>query len=105
MKVLNPDSVNGTGSLKGRKTDKGSSSKPKEGFASQSTTTGKSRADTVSISTAGGQLNEIHKEVKQLPDIRTAEVERLSKMVKDGKYDRPSEEVADAIIKTVLMFG
>lgn len=55
--------------------------------------------DTVSLSSAHGEVQTLAASLGSVPEVRSDRVTALSNQVRQGQYAPPSQQVADAIIK------
>ena len=61
------------------------------------------KADTVELSDMGKRVQEAHKQLENIPDIREDKVAQLKEQVENGTYQPDAEEVADKMIKDSLL--
>jgi negative regulator of flagellin synthesis FlgM len=61
------------------------------------------KADTVELSETGKRVQEAHKQLESIPDIREEKVAQLKEQVENGTYEVDAEQVADKMIKESLL--
>ncbi len=60
------------------------------------------KTDTVNISDAAKEIQEVRKQLDAIPDVRTEKVEQLKTQIEDGTYEVKSEEIADKMLREAL---
>ena len=61
------------------------------------------KTDTVNISDAAKEIQEVRKELDNIPDVRADKVEQLKNQIEDGTYEIKSEEIAEKMLKDSLL--
>lgn len=61
------------------------------------------KADTVELSDAGKRVQEAHKQLESVPDIREEKVAQLKEQVENGTYEVDAEKVADKMLRESLL--
>ncbi|MBX7147965.1 flagellar biosynthesis anti-sigma factor FlgM [bacterium] len=101
MKII-PQEISPAG-VQARKTSKAQGSKTANSQSGEKASAGE--GDSVDISSTGSQLKSLGAQLKQVPDIRTERVQSLKAEVESGQYNPPADQVAQALIDTVRLFG
>ena len=60
------------------------------------------KTDTVNISDAAKEIQEVRKQLDAIPDVRTEKVEQLKNQIENGTYEVKSEEIADKMLREAL---
>lgn len=60
------------------------------------------KTDTVNISDAAKEIQEVRRQLDAIPDVRTEKVEQLKSQIEDGTYEIKSEEIADKMLREAL---
>jgi flagellar biosynthesis anti-sigma factor FlgM len=84
-----PDPVNNTKNA----------STPSSGSAKAAGVSSATGEDAFSLSSAHGEVQVLAANLAKVPEIRTARVSALSEKVRQGQFQPPSQQVADAIIR------
>ena len=61
------------------------------------------KTDTVNISDAAKEIQEVRKELDNIPEVRTEKVEQLKNQIENGTYEIKSEEIAEKMLKDSLL--
>jgi negative regulator of flagellin synthesis FlgM len=61
------------------------------------------KTDTVNISDAAKEIQEVRKELDNIPDVRAEKVEQLKNQIENGTYEIKSEEIAEKMLKDSLL--
>ncbi len=61
------------------------------------------KTDTVNISDAAKEIQEVRKELDNIPDVRADKVEQLKNQIENGTYEIKSEEIAEKMLKDSLL--
>ena len=61
------------------------------------------KTDTVNISDAAKEIQEVRKELDNIPDVRDDKVEQLKNQIENGTYEIKSEEIAEKMLKDSLL--
>lgn len=61
------------------------------------------KTDTVNISDAAKEIQEVRRELDNIPDVRADKVEQLKNQIEDGTYEIKSEEIAEKMLKDSLL--
>jgi len=61
------------------------------------------KADTVELSDMGKRVQEAHKQLETIPDIREDKVAQLKEQVDNGTYQPDAEKVAEKMLKDSLL--
>jgi negative regulator of flagellin synthesis FlgM len=61
------------------------------------------KADTVELSDMGKRVQEAHRQLDSIPDIREDKVAELKEQVENGTYEVDAEKVADKMLKDALL--
>ena len=61
------------------------------------------KTDTVNISDAAKEIQEVRKELDNIPDVRAEKVEQLKNQIENGTYEVKSEEIAEKMLKDSLL--
>lgn len=61
------------------------------------------KTDTVHISDAAKEIQEVRKELDNIPDVRADKVEQLKNQIENGTYEIKSEEIAEKMLKDSLL--
>lgn len=61
------------------------------------------KTDTVNISDAAKEIQEVRKELDKIPDVRADKVEQLKNQIENGTYEIKSEEIAEKMLKDSLL--
>ena len=69
--------------------------KDKADAASEQPEKQQAKADTVELSDTGKRIQEAHKQLESIPDIREEKVAQLKEQVENGTYEVDAEKVAD----------
>jgi negative regulator of flagellin synthesis FlgM len=65
--------------------------------------TSAARTDTVNISDAAKEIQEVRKQLDDIPEVRTEKVEQLKNQIENGTYEIKSEEIAEKMLKDSLL--
>lgn len=98
MKVLN-QATNGLSNLSSTRKSEKSASVKKEGSSAESGSVGK--GDSVNISGAAGQMKAM---TSKLGEMRAEKLDALKSDIESGRYNPDPADVAEAMVKNVLMF-
>ena len=79
------------------------SDKQKTENTSDKTNKNVAKTDTVNISDAAKEIQEVRKELDKIPDVRTDKVEQLKNQIENGTYEIKSEEIAEKMLKDSLL--
>lgn len=60
------------------------------------------KTDTVNISDAAKEIQEVRKQLDDIPDVRTEKVQQLKNEIENGTYEIKSEEIADKMLRESL---
>ncbi|HPQ69972.1 MAG TPA: flagellar biosynthesis anti-sigma factor FlgM [bacterium] len=60
-------------------------------------------AEKVSISKEALNIQQLEKEIQNVPDVRMDVVERIKAEVDAGTYDRPADQVAESLLTSSLI--
>jgi negative regulator of flagellin synthesis FlgM len=60
------------------------------------------KADTVNISDAAKEIQEVRNQLDAIPDVRAEKVEQLKSQIENGTYEVKSEEIADKMLREAL---
>jgi negative regulator of flagellin synthesis FlgM len=60
------------------------------------------KTDTVNISDAAKEIQEVRKQLDAIPDVRAEKVEQLKNQIESGTYEVKSEEIADKMLREAL---
>ncbi len=77
--------------------------KDKVDAASEQPEKQQAKADTVELSDTGKRIQEAHKQLESIPDIREEKVAQLKEQVENGTYEVDAEKVADIMLKEALL--
>jgi len=77
--------------------------KDKVDTASEQPEKQQAKADTVELSDTGKRIQEAHKQLESIPDIREEKVAQLKEQVENGTYEVDAEKVADKMLKEALL--
>ena len=61
------------------------------------------KTDTVNISDAAKEIQEVRRELDNVPDVRAEKVEQLKNQIENGTYEIKSEEIAEKMLKDSLL--
>jgi negative regulator of flagellin synthesis FlgM len=61
------------------------------------------KSDTVNISDAAKEIQEVRKELDNIPDVRADKVEQLKNQIENGTYEIKSEEIAEKMLRDSLL--
>ena len=61
------------------------------------------KTDTVNISDAAKEIQEVRKELDNIPEVRAEKVEQLKNQIENGTYEIKSEEIAEKMLKDSLL--
>jgi negative regulator of flagellin synthesis FlgM len=61
------------------------------------------KTDTVNISDAAKEIQEVRKELDNIPYVRADKVEQLKNQIENGTYEIKSEEIAEKMLKDSLL--
>lgn len=61
------------------------------------------QTDTVNISDAAKEIQEVRKELDNIPEVRAEKVEQLKNQIENGTYEIKSEEIAEKMLKDSLL--
>ena len=61
------------------------------------------KADTVELSDTGKRVQEAHKQLENIPDIREDKVAQLKEQIENGTYEVDAEKVAEKMLKDSLL--
>ncbi|MEE9536035.1 MAG: flagellar biosynthesis anti-sigma factor FlgM [Desulfobacterales bacterium] len=61
------------------------------------------KADTVELSDMGKSVQEAHRQLETIPDIREDKVAQLKEQVENGTYEIDAEKVADKMLRDALL--
>ena len=61
------------------------------------------KTDTVNISDAAKEIQEVRKELDNVPDVRADKVEQLKNQIENGTYEIKSEEIAEKMLRDSLL--
>jgi negative regulator of flagellin synthesis FlgM len=61
------------------------------------------KADTVELSDMGKSVQEAHRQLETIPDIREAKIAQLKEQVENGYYEIDAEIVSDIILRVVFI--
>ena len=61
------------------------------------------KADTVELSDMGKRVQEAHKQLETIPDIREDKVAQLKEQIENGTYEPDAEKVAEKMLKDSLL--
>ena len=61
------------------------------------------KTDTVNISDAAKEIQEVRKDLDNIPDVRADKVEQLKNQIENGTYEIKSEEIAEKMLKDSLL--
>ena len=61
------------------------------------------KTDTVNISDAAKEIQEVREELDNIPDVRADKVEQLKNQIENGTYEIKSEEIAEKMLKDSLL--
>ncbi|MGD2188214.1 MAG: flagellar biosynthesis anti-sigma factor FlgM [Desulfobacterales bacterium] len=61
------------------------------------------KADTVELSDMGKRVQEAHRQLETIPDVREDKVAQLKEQVDNGTYEVDADKVADKMLKESLL--
>ena len=61
------------------------------------------KADTVELSDLGKKVQEAHRQLESIPDIREDKVAQLKEQIENGTYEVDADKLADKMIKESLL--
>ena len=61
------------------------------------------KTDTVNISDAAKEIQEVRKELDNIPEVRAEKVEQLKNQIENGTYEIKPEEIAEKMLKDSLL--
>jgi len=76
--------------------------KQKTDNASDKAETNVAKTDTVNISDAAKEIQEVSKQLDDIPDVRTEKVQQLKNEIENGTYKIKSEEIAEKMLRESL---
>ena len=76
--------------------------KQKTDNASDKAETNVAKTDTVNISDAAKEIQEVRKQLDDIPDVRTEKVQQLKNEIENGTYKIKSEEIAEKMLRESL---
>ena len=100
MKIISPD-IQNTNGIQSKKSSRVGETKKDKSLSGSETKNVRSGGDTIAISGTGEQMKSISASLKSLPDIRAEKVESIKNEIESGRYNPPSELIADAMMQSV----
>jgi len=76
--------------------------KQKTDNASDKAETNVAKTDTVNISDTAKEIQEVRKQLDEIPDVRTEKVQQLKNEIENGTYKIKSEEIAEKMLRESL---
>lgn len=76
--------------------------KNKTDNASESAEKKVAKTDTVNISEAAKEIQEVRQQLDEIPDVRTEKVQQLKKEIENGTYEINSEKIAEKMLRESL---